>query len=110
MPNPLFSTYRGGENRVTSSTLAVFERLSLDLVKYLLQNATDVGEDLQAVVFENQVAGAGSVPDARISARFTWWFETKTDLVLVLLITHVLPRQFCDRPYQLSEPVGSGHG
>ena len=27
--NPLFSTYRGGENRVTSSTLALFDRIDL---------------------------------------------------------------------------------
>lgn len=80
MPNPLFSTYRGGENRVTSSTMAVFERIDLALVKELLQSAAGMGEELEAVTFENQVAGGGesSVPDARISGRFTWWFETKT--------------------------------
>src|SRR5262245_36155076 len=26
----------------------------------------------------DQVVNVGAVPDARISARFTWWFETKT--------------------------------
>ena len=76
--NPLFSTYRAGENRVTSSTLAVLERIDLSLVRELLQNASGMGDELRAVQFENQVAGEGSVPDARISARFTWWFETKT--------------------------------
>jgi hypothetical protein len=30
------------------------------------------------VTFDNQVVSSGSVPDARISGRFTWWFETKT--------------------------------
>jgi len=78
MSNPLFSTYRAGENRVTSSTLAVFERIDLAIVKELLQNAAGMGEELRAVSFENQVVEQGSVPDARISARFTWWFETKT--------------------------------
>lgn len=78
MPNPLFSTYRAGENRVTSSTIAVFERIDLSTVKELLQNASGIGEELRAVSFENQVVEKGSVPDARISARFTWWFETKT--------------------------------
>ena len=29
--NPLFSTYRQGENRVTASMLAVFERLDFSL-------------------------------------------------------------------------------
>lgn len=31
--NPLFSTYRGGENRVTSSMIAVFQRLELSLLE-----------------------------------------------------------------------------
>lgn len=78
MTNPLFSTYRAGENRVTSSTLAVFERIDLAVVKELLQNAAGMGDELRAVSFENQVMEKGSVPDARITARFTWWFETKT--------------------------------
>lgn len=78
MTNPLFSTYRAGENRVTSSTLAVFERIDLSLVREILQLAAGMGDELRAVQFENQVSGPDSVPDARISARFTWWFETKT--------------------------------
>jgi hypothetical protein len=79
MTSPLFSTYRGGENRITSSTIAVFERVDLPLVRELLQSATGMGDELSGVSFENQVFGDGlSVPDARISARFTWWFETKT--------------------------------
>lgn len=79
MPNPLFSPYRAGENRVTSSTIAVFERIDLALVKELLESASAMGEELPAVTFENQIVGEGSVPDARISGRFTWWFETKTN-------------------------------
>jgi hypothetical protein len=43
-----------------------------------LESASGIGDELRAVSFENQVVGDGSVPDARISARFTWWFETKT--------------------------------
>lgn len=78
MPNPLFSSYRAGENRVTSSTLAVFERIDLALVEELLGSATGASTELTTVTFDNQVVGDGSVPDARIGARFTWWFETKT--------------------------------
>ena len=37
---PLFSTYRQGENRVTSSLLAVFERIDLSAVARLLGAAT----------------------------------------------------------------------
>lgn len=83
MPNPLLSSYRTGENRVTSSTMAVFERLDLALVTRLLGDASGAGAELRGVTFENQVSEGGdvdarSVPDARISGRFTWWFETKT--------------------------------
>ncbi len=79
VPNPLFSTYRTGENRVTSSTMAVFERVDLELVRELLAEASGAGSELMAVTFTNQVTGSDSVPDARISGRFTWWFETKTE-------------------------------
>jgi hypothetical protein len=76
--NPLFSTYRQGENRVTSSMLAVFERIDLSILESLLTAAT--GEaSLQLVSFVNQPIGKGtSVPDARISAHFAYWFEVKT--------------------------------
>jgi hypothetical protein len=76
--NPLFSTYKQGENRVTSSMLAVFERVDLSLLEGLLASAA--GESsLQMVSFANQPLGSGhSVPDARISARFAYWFEVKT--------------------------------
>ena len=76
--NPLFSTYRTGENRVTSSTMAVFERIDLSLVQELLETATAGAGELRTVSFQNQVTIGDAVPDARISARFTWWFETKT--------------------------------
>jgi hypothetical protein len=76
--SPLFSTYRGGENRVTSSMMAVFQRLELSLLERLLGAVTQEST-LQLVAFANQPAGAGaSVPDARMSARFDYWFETKT--------------------------------
>jgi hypothetical protein len=77
MPIPLLSTYSTGENRVTSSTRAVFERLDLALVRELLAGATGSGDELSGVIFQNQVPGKRSVPDALISARFSWWFETK---------------------------------
>ena len=55
MPKPLLSTYRTGENRITSSTMAVFERIDLALVQELLRAVTGMGAELQAVSFENQV-------------------------------------------------------
>lgn len=76
--SPLFSTYRGGENRVTSSMIAVFQRLELSLLERLL-GACAQESALQLVAFVNQPAGVGaSVPDARMSAQFDYWFETKT--------------------------------
>jgi hypothetical protein len=76
--SPLFSTYRQGENRVTSSMLAVFERIDLSLLEALLAGAA--GESsLQTVTFTNQPPGRGrSVPDGCFSARFAFWFEVKT--------------------------------
>jgi hypothetical protein len=75
---PLFSTYRQGENRVTSSLLAVFERIALDLVERLV--GAVVGESsLQLVNFTNQSGRGGlGVPDAQVSARFRFLFEVKT--------------------------------
>jgi hypothetical protein len=76
---PLFSTYRQGENRVTASLMAVFERIDLMKVERILASASE-DSALQLFSFENQVHGHGSasVPDARISASFSLWFETKT--------------------------------
>ncbi|WP_211717849.1 hypothetical protein [Nocardiopsis sp. MG754419] len=79
MPStPLFSTYSQGENRVTSSMLAVFERAGLSLTETILAKAS--GEStLETVVFTNQPAtGQGTIPDARIAADFTYLFEVKT--------------------------------
>ena len=73
----LFSTYRQGENRVTASMLAVFERIDLAAVERLLQAASEESS-LQLVRFENQVKGVASVPDASISANFRYYFEVKT--------------------------------
>jgi hypothetical protein len=57
--NPLFSTYRQGENRVTSSMLAVFERIDLSLLETIL--AAAAGESsLQMVTFTNQPPGRGA--------------------------------------------------
>lgn len=77
--NPLFSTYRQGENRVTGSLIAVFERIGVDLVERLLSAAA--GESsLELVTFASQSARGGQgVPDATMSARFRYLFEVKTE-------------------------------
>ena len=77
--SPLFSTYRQGENRVTASLMAVFERIDLSNLERILASASE-DSALQLFSFENQVHGGSSpsVPDARISASFALWFETKT--------------------------------
>ena len=76
MTNTLFSTYTQGENRVTGSILAVFERLSFALVEQILQTLLQEA-DAELVTFRNQVVGPASVPDARIHASFSYWIETK---------------------------------
>jgi hypothetical protein len=76
--NSLFSTYRQGENRVTSSMIAVFERLDVGLVERLL-GAAGGGSALKLITFRNQVGGVtDTVPDAEISAKFRFLFEVKT--------------------------------
>ena len=77
MSNPLFSTYSQGENRVTSTLLAVFERLSFAIVEQILQAVLEEPETT-LVSFQNQPSGPKSVPDARIFASFSYWIETKT--------------------------------
>jgi hypothetical protein len=57
--------------------MAVFERIDVALVQELLRAVTGIGSEWQAVSSENQAAAPGTVPDAQISARFSWWFETK---------------------------------
>jgi len=99
--NPLFSTYRQGENRVTSSMLAVFERIDLSLLETIL--AAAAGESsLQMVTFTNQPPGKRSVPDARISARFAYWFEVKTTR------NALDARQLAEHLGNLGEEGGSG--
>ena len=73
----IFSTYRGGENRVTSSMLAVFERVGLGITERVLANA--LGEAAFGLVsFASQPSAGGSgVPDAEIKARFRYLIETK---------------------------------
>jgi hypothetical protein len=75
--NPLFSTYTQGENRVTSTLLAVLEHVNSRLGEDILEALVDES-DLSLVAFDNQVTGVGSVPDAAIRGSTALWFETKT--------------------------------
>lgn len=77
MTNPLFSTYRHGENRVTSTVLAVFEHVNNALLEDVLETVLDES-DFSLVTFDNQVTGVESVPDAAIRSSTEVWFETKT--------------------------------
>ncbi len=78
MPSPLFSRYSQGENRVTASILAVFERISFSLVERILQILC--GEpNLPLLEIKNQIKSrkADSVPDGAVQASFAYWIETK---------------------------------
>ncbi len=79
--NPLFSTYRAGENRVTSSLIAVFERIDIHLVERIVAAAL-AETTVTMLTFTNQATkpgpGTHTVPDAAISANFRWLFEVKT--------------------------------
>lgn len=77
MTNPLFSTYTQGENRVTSTLMAVLENINDQLAEGLLEAVLDES-DISLVTFENQLVGDGSVPDAGIRSSTSLLFETKT--------------------------------
>ena len=75
---PLFSTYSQGENRVTGSVVAVFERLDLTTLQEILAHAAE-DPSLELVTFRLQPAVAkATVPDAEIQAAFRYLVEVKT--------------------------------
>jgi len=77
VPGSLFSTYSQGENRVTASILAAFERLSFGVVEGILQALCREAPG-PLLIFANQPTGdEHSRPDARIGASFAFWIETK---------------------------------
>ena len=89
----IFSTYRAGENRVTSSLLAVLRSLSIDRMQRIV--GAMLGEaSTELVSFNNQVAKSepvedehgnvkrrqfNSIPDGEIRASFRLLIETKTE-------------------------------
>jgi hypothetical protein len=75
----IFNTYQQGENRVTASMLAVFQRLNLGVLERLLASAA--GEtSLSLVEFTSlPTDGSGVVPDAAIRGSFNYLFEVKTE-------------------------------
>lgn len=76
--NPIFATYRQGENRVTGSMLAVFERLEVGLLQRILATALE-DSNLELVEYRLQPGeSASSTPDARIRGSFEWLIEVKT--------------------------------
>lgn len=78
--NPLFSSYRTGENRVTGSMLAVFERVGVDVLERILGGALEDLSAVELIRFRNQVVDQrGSVPDASISGSFRFLLEVKTE-------------------------------
>ena len=78
MPNPLFSRYSQGENRVTASILAVFERISFALLERILQIiCEEPNESLLEIKNQIKPRGSNAIPDGAIQASFAYWIETK---------------------------------
>ena len=74
----IFSTYRAGENRVTSSLLAVIRSLSIDRMQRIV--GAMLGDETELIEFSNQPGkGKPGVPDATIAGSFRILFETKTE-------------------------------
>jgi hypothetical protein len=73
----IFSTYKTGENRVTSTILAVLRSISLNRTERLLRNL--IGDErFQLIQFENQWSdGDRGVPDAVIRSDVFLVVETK---------------------------------
>lgn len=77
MASSIFSTYSTGENRVTSSIMAVLKSLSISRIERLLGALLEQSE-FELVRFQNQPAkGAASVPDAEILGSCRILIETK---------------------------------
>lgn len=73
----IFSSYSQGENRVTSSILAVLRLLSMPAFDYLVCRLVDEENSLHIV--RNQPSGGGTgIPDGEISANYNILIETKT--------------------------------
>jgi hypothetical protein len=68
--NPLFSTYRQGENRVTASLLAALSRLGTNVIERVLGSLLDEPE-LSLISFTPlpKTQGVGN-PDGEIIAQF----------------------------------------
>lgn len=78
MANSIFSTYSTAENRVTSTILAVFEKLNSSTVTRILQVLME-DSTIELIKYENQVKSicSASVPDGRIKGMFDYIIETK---------------------------------
>lgn len=76
MGNTLFSTYSKGENRVTSSIIAVLERVGISVLTRIFKGIMEDPEFL-LIEFKNQVKYNRSIPDAQIKASFNFLIETK---------------------------------
>lgn len=76
MSSCIFSTYSQGENRVTSTIMAVLRRLPLDHAERLISALLE--QEFEMVRFQNQPSkGHDGVPDAKISGNFNLLIETK---------------------------------
>ena len=78
MNKSIFSTYSQNENRVTSTLLAVFERINTNTLTNILQGIME-DNNVQLTVFDNQVKTdkTNTVPDGEISSSFKYLIETK---------------------------------
>lgn len=90
MAKSIFSTYSTPENRVTSTILAVFEKLNYNTVASILQILME-DSTIELIEYENQVSfkvpieegeksktnSKKSVPDGRIRGSFDYIIETK---------------------------------
>lgn len=78
MATSIFSTYNTAENQVTSTILAVFEKLNSSTVTRILQVLME-DSTIELIIYQNQIKSPESVPDGRIKGIFDYVLETKVD-------------------------------
>lgn len=77
MNKSIFSTYSQNENRVTSTLLAVFEKINTNTLTSILRGIME--HDVQLITFKNQPKNSNNdtIPDGVIRGNFRYYIETK---------------------------------
>ena len=78
----IFSTYSQGENRVTSTILAVLSEVHPKITEFILVKEIMEKEDVGLIQYHNQYSkkNSNSILDGAITGSFNYFIETKTGI------------------------------